>query len=268
MTMGTIGVYDADFFPYENVMPNLECAKIVTYYRNHREIAILSATPNTEFFSRFFFRKEYDDGIFSKKIFDSNCEYGGRAFNPSKYVPLPKAIEMTAPDMHIYDKYINNFSSKKTYREIFKRILNCAHLRLAPDSQNILSIEQLNKLSPQAYSGLFFHDYDIASLDAYDTIVELQSQRKFKLSGEPNPYPVGNKYPINIYTPADLQKWSKIIVIPNCFFLEYHGLMDANTFYSLVIDNRRMARQINYDVTYGCSSENNFLMHRLPEIFL
>ena len=31
--MSTIGVYDADFFRYEELMPNLECAKLVTYFR-------------------------------------------------------------------------------------------------------------------------------------------------------------------------------------------------------------------------------------------
>lgn len=30
--MGTIGIHDFDYFHYENVIPNLECAKLVTYY--------------------------------------------------------------------------------------------------------------------------------------------------------------------------------------------------------------------------------------------
>ena len=42
--MGTVAVYDYDFFTYENVIPNLECAKLVTYYRNNNDIALLAPT--------------------------------------------------------------------------------------------------------------------------------------------------------------------------------------------------------------------------------
>ena len=34
------------------------------------------------------------------------------------------------------------------------------------------------------------------------------------------------------------------------------------------MDNKRMARQIYYNVTNGCSSEKDFFMNRLPRIFI
>ena len=46
--MATIGIYDADFFTYEAMIPNLECAKLVTYFRKKREIAALSTTLSPE----------------------------------------------------------------------------------------------------------------------------------------------------------------------------------------------------------------------------
>lgn len=45
--MGSISVYDYDYFHYENVIPNLECAKLVTYYRAHNQICVLSPQINT-----------------------------------------------------------------------------------------------------------------------------------------------------------------------------------------------------------------------------
>ena len=61
---GTIGVMDYDFFNYNNVIPNLECAKLVAYYRNHNHIAVLSPVLRPDRFNKFFVRKEYNDGIF------------------------------------------------------------------------------------------------------------------------------------------------------------------------------------------------------------
>ena len=65
--MGVYGVYDYDFFHYENVIPNLECAKIVSYYRTHNEIAVLVPEFNPAPYTQFFIRKEYDDGIYPKQ---------------------------------------------------------------------------------------------------------------------------------------------------------------------------------------------------------
>lgn len=176
--MSTIGVMDYDFFTYKNVIPNLECAKLVTYYRAHNEVAVLSPTFNPEMYTKFIIRKEYDDGIFTKDFFLSNCEYGGRAFTPNKYIPLESKIESTIPNMHIYDKYINYFGTTNPQLNIIKRILNCAHIRLAPDSQNMLSMEELNKNLESKPTGIIFHDYDLASLHPYDLLYEFQNQRK------------------------------------------------------------------------------------------
>lgn len=265
--MAVIGVYDFDFFHYENVIPNLECAKLVTYLRNHNDIAILSPKINPGMYTRFIIRKEYNDGFYPKEMFVENCEYGGRAFTPEQYKPLAPGIEKTIPDMHIYDKYISYFGNKPAQEQL-KRILNCAHMRLAPDSHNLLTFEQLKPNFENKVTGIFLHDYDLASLNACDLILELQNQRRFKTKFGINPYPVGNKYPIRIYNSDDLARWMKIVTIPNAFFLEYYGLMSDEVIYNLCNDNRRMARQIYYNISNGCTSENEFFIQRLPKIFV
>jgi len=40
--MAVIGIHDYDFFNYEHVIPNIDCAKYLTYYRNHQTIAALA----------------------------------------------------------------------------------------------------------------------------------------------------------------------------------------------------------------------------------
>lgn len=266
--MGVIGVYDFDYFTYENVIPNLECAKLVTYYRNHNNITVLTPILNPERFTRFITRKEYDDGVYPKEIFLPHCEYGGRAFTNGTYKPLPPKIEKTVPDMHIYDKYIKDFGATQHGQEQIKRILNCAHIRLAPDGQNLAPFESFAPYFEDKPTGIFLHDYDITTLNAYDLIKQLQDQRHFITRKGINPYPIGNKYPIRVYSPKELEKWIQIVTIPNAFFLEYYGLMTDEVLYHLCLENIRMARQVYYNVSYGCSSENEFLVERAPKIFL
>lgn len=268
--MAVYGIYDYDFFTYENVIPNLECAKLVTYYRQHNQLATLSPVLNPGPYTKFFIRKDYDDGIFPHEFFYPASEYGGRAFSESKlYVPLPPKIEATIPNMHLYDPFIHHFGPKNAELNQIKRILNCAHMRLAPDSHNLLEPAQLKpNLDDPKITGIFLHDYDLSSLKAYDLIEELSNQRKFRLKDEVRPYPVGNKFPIRVYSSEELESWTKIITIPGAFFLEYNGLMSDAALYKLCMENKRMAKQIWYNVSFGCSGENDFFINRLSKIFI
>lgn len=75
--------------------------------------------------------------------------------------------------MHIYDQYYKCFGPNKTDEIIFKRILNCAHMRLAPDGQHLLKSEDFNPYFYKGITGIFLHDYDLAALKAYDLIFEI-----------------------------------------------------------------------------------------------
>lgn len=266
--MSVVAVYDYDFFNYENVIPNLECAKLVTYHRNHNDIALLAPALEPKRYTKFIIRKEYNDGLYPRELFFPNCEYGGRAFNPAQYKPLDSKIERTVPDMHIYDKYISHFGKKTAELNQIRRILNCVHMRLAPDSQNILPLSELKRNFVGRPTGIMLHDYDLASLHPYDAIIELQNQRHFIMKEGINPYPVGNKFPIKVTSSEELQKWLNVITIPGAFFLEYCGLMSDEVLYNLCNENKRMARQVYYNVTYDCTTETDFVLHKLPKIFV
>lgn len=264
-----IGIYDYDFFTYENVIPNLECAKLVTYYRQHNQLATLSPILNPGPYTKFFIRKEYDDGNFPREFFYQASEYGGRAFSEDKiYIPLPPKIEATVPNMHIYDQYIHYFGASNPAQTQIKRILDCAHIRLAPDSHNILPLEKLKKNLEDRVTGIILHDYDLAGLKAYDAILELSNQREFKSKEGLNPYPIGNKFPIRVHSSEEMREWIKIKFMPGALFFEYCGLMDDAVLYELCTENKRMVKQLWYNITGGCSSENDFFMNHLPKIFV
>ena len=83
--MSVIAVHDYDFFKYQSVIPNLECAKLIAYHRAHHNIAILTPEIDPSKYSKVYIRKEYDDGQFPPIFFNERCEYGGRAFTARVY---------------------------------------------------------------------------------------------------------------------------------------------------------------------------------------
>lgn len=267
--MAVIGVYDADYMNYEHVIPNLECAKLCTYYHNRHDVAVLVPQMEPAKYTQFFIRKEYDDGIYPKELFLPNCSYGGRAFTPQHYSPLDPAIEKTIPNMHLYDKYKPLFGQPTQDQQMIKHILNCAHIRLSTDEQNPKSLAQLERiLACGRHTGIIFHDYDLARIPgAYDIIYELSCTRHFKTKKGINPYAIGNKFPIQVNSSDELQKWLKIVSMPNIFCLQYNGLMSNEVLYNLCTENVRMSKQLYYKVDESCSDENDFFVNVLPKLF-
>ena len=269
--MGSISVYDYDYFHYENVIPNLECAKLVTYYRAHNQICVLSPQINTSMYGQVIARKDYDDGIFSRDLFLNGVTYGGRAFNPKKYSQLAPEIERVIPDMHIYDKYVEYYGSTQTEQKQIARILNAAHIRLAPDSETILDENYLLKCVKDT-SGIILHDYDLAALpDVLDRLKTLQDSRQFKgfkFHGAIDPLPIGNKFPISVSSEEELENWQKLVFIPGLLLFEYRGMMDTEQLVRTISTNKRLWSQLYYNIAAGCSDENQFLMQRAPQIFL
>ena len=266
--MSTIGVYDYDFFNYRHVIPNLECAKLCTYFHNIHEIAVMTSRLNPAPYTQYYIRKEYNDGIFPRELREPNCIYGGRAFNPDKYSPLPPAIEKTIPNMHLYDKYQKFYCTTVRDKDQIKHILNCAHIRLSTDEETPKSVAQLTRvLETGRFTGIILHDYNLGKVrQAYDILDEIGQTRHYITKEGIRPYPIGNKFPIEVDSPEELVKWLKIPTMSNIFFLQYNGLMTDEVLYKLCVENQKMARQTYYNVTKFCSSENQFLMEWLPKI--
>lgn len=266
--MSTVAIFDYDFFTYNHVIPSLECAKLYTYFHNIHEIAVMTPRLNPAPYTQYFIRKEYNDGIFPRELRADNCNYGGYAFTPNHYKPFKPQIEKTIPNMHIYDKYISYYGPTRSDQLQIKRILNCAHIRLSTDESTPKSINQLQRImSTDHFTGIILHDYNLGQVtSAYDILEEISNTRKYTIRNEIHPYPIGNKFPIQVSSPDELARWLKICTMPNIFFLQYNGLMPDSSLYSLCVENQRMARQTYYNISRFCSSEKQFLMEWLPKI--
>lgn len=258
--MGTVLIYDSDFFHYPHVLPNLECAKYAAYQKRKRNIAVFHNEFEPERYTQTFFRKEYDDGLYDNRILLPSVEYGGRAFS-EQYKPFDLEIENIVPDFSIYNKYKLLYSPGKAAQEEFKTILYATHIRLSLDGKNLIDFP-FERLRPR-HPSVIFHDYDIASVPySFELLEEITKKRPSGL-----PYRIGNKYPINVYNYEDLRKWLKLPPMGKCFYLQYNGVFTEEEIIDLLKVPIMGLRQMVYNFTYGCQSEEEFMEKVLPEIY-
>ena len=258
--MGTILVYDWDYFHYPHVIPNLECAKYAAWRKKKRDIVVCSPVFEPAHYTSIFFRKEYDDGIYDNRILRPNVEYGGRAFS-ELYKPYPLEMERIEPDFTIYDKYRDMYGTKKADREEIKTILNATHVRLSLDGKTLEPFP-FDRLRPR-HPSVILHDYDLGNIPgAFELLEEVAASRPSGLS-----YRIGNKYPINIYNFQDLQKWLKLPPMGTCFYLQYNGVFTDEEIIELMRAPVLGLRQMVYNFTYNCPNEEVFVEKVLPQIY-
>lgn len=227
----SIGLFDQDLYTYHLVPLNLELMKLSAYYKKKLEIVHMSPTFSPEYYSKFIYRKDYSDGNFPVKLYtSSNIEYGGRAFNPTKYVPLPIDIEMQHPDKYIYDFFSKKIRIKGEQR-IWKTLLNAEHIRLSLDGTNIWdSFDKQLNISTNTRI-LFFHDYNLNAIQNSDIIIkELEKQ----ISSYFGYGRIGTKFPIQVENSADLFKWSTFKTATNFFQIQYNGMIEDEVLFNLV----------------------------------
>ena len=87
-------------------------------------------------YSKTFFRKEYDDGIYDDIILNPTVDYGGRAFSQI-YKRFDPEMEHIYPDFEIYRKYKELYGTKKRQREEIRTILYATHARLSLDGKTL-----------------------------------------------------------------------------------------------------------------------------------
>ena len=256
----TILVYDWDFFHYPSVIPNLECAKYAAWRKKKRDIVTFNNNLNPSMYTKTFFRKEYEDGIYDKIILNPKVEYGGRAFS-QKYIPFDPEMEQIVPDFEIYRKYQELYGITKPRREEIRTILYATHVRLSLDGKTLEPFPY-DRLQPY-HPSIIVHDYDLASVPgAFELLEEVSKLRPSGL-----PYRIGNKYPINVYTFNDLMKWLKLPPMGTVFYLQYNGMFTNDELAALCEKPILGLRQMVYNPTYGCSDENHFLEHNLAEFY-
>lgn len=208
-------------------------------------------------YTKTFFRKEYDDGIYNELILNSSVEYGGRAFS-EKYIPFDLEMERIVPDFDIYKKYKDLYSNQIRKQEELKTILYATHVRLSLDEKTLepFPYERLQPYHPS----IILHDYNLSSIpNAFELLQDVSSRRPSGL-----PYRIGNKYPINVYTFDELKKWLQLPPMGSCFYLQYNGLLEDEMLIELCSKPILGLRQMVYNTSYGCSNEDEFIERVLP----
>lgn len=262
----SIGLYDADMVEYTHTAPNLELMKMAAYYRQKREITVMSPLFQPDKFTTFYFRKDYDDGRYPRKLRDfNNVEKGGYAFSRDKYSPLPIEIEKTIPDTTIYNTMKKQFCTNKKNERIFTTCLNSQHLRLSLDEKNIWNdfSKQLSIIKNQNF---FFHDRNLEKIkDAPEIIKELVNKNTTMLMFG---Y-ISTKFPINIYSEKELMRWLDLKWSGNFFTINYYGLMDMDFFKELLTRTKGTAKlnNIQYFVNYGFKDQQDFVLNGSEKIY-
>lgn len=262
-----IGLYDADMATYTNIPFNLELMKLSSYYKDKNEIVHLSPFFLPDKFSKFIYRKDYSDNVFPKDFWSyKNIEYGGLAFSNNRYISLPEEIEEQKADTYLYEPFRRKFCHNATMTKAFNNLLKYQHCRLSLDEKNIWK-----KFDSQLYKdtnvlNLFLHDYNLNAIEgAAEFLAELlQKYRKGMFSGF-----LATKFPIQIDNSEDLLKWIKIPPSSIFMSIQYNGLMSDETFVEFIQNQKgtSYSRQLDYIVTRGLKSEEDFTIQVLPKIF-
>ena len=262
----SVGLYDIDFALYTHVVFNLELMKLSTYYKRKREVTVMTPFFEPEKYTTFIVRKDYDDGEFDKKIFESNVQYGGHAFTGKNYIKLPEEIEICKPDKEIYIKFKDKFCDSRNHTKIFNNMMNLEHARISLDGKKVWDdvdrTYQVNKTT----NGIIFHDYDLNSIeDGYEKVKEILNNFNEKIIKSRI---VGMKFPVQLYSVEDYEKWTSLSPSLGLFSMKYNGYME-NEMFNHYINNSApgMLKQLEYNITYGCKNQEEFINNRLSNIY-
>ena len=264
----SIGCYDADIQKYIHVPFNLELMKLSSYYKKKGQIVSLAPCFTPERYTKFFYRKDYQDGDFNKRIFsEKNVIWGGQAFSGDKYIPLDLAIEEQKPDIYLYSSKKDFFGNNLKYQNMFKILENGTHLRLSLDNNSIWD-NYHKQISQKKITNLFVYDFNLNSIKgAYELLDDLTQEKLItrRIS-------IGNKFPIQVDNEEDLLKWCSLQPSQNFFSIQYNGIMSDNTLNNFILlckDNTlSAARQLDYVVTANCNDKQDFIDNKLVDIFL
>lgn len=260
---------DADFATYRLVPFNLEAMKLSAYYKKAREIVVLAMDFRPERHKTFFYRKDYEDGIYPARLtMLPNVRYGGYAFSNNKYAPLDEEIELMVPDTYLYNAarpYYQGDGNKERLK-IYENLMSGEHGRISLDGQTVWPryMKQFGMLSNAR--NLILHDYDLNAIkDGYETVDYILSRAR----RDGWATRIGMKFPPQVTTGADLLKWSKFNPNSTFYSLRHNGLIDHNSFMEWVMERRKQAiyAQMEYYITPAWYSENHFLTQILPEIY-
>lgn len=264
----SIGLFDMDFATYMPLMFNLEIMKLSTYFKRQREVVLLMPELDTDRFSKVFIRKDYDDGNFDNRFFLPHVTYGGRAFNKLKYIPLPQEQEVCRPDESIYSRFATKYSYQQNNDILFKMMSRAEHVRLTQDGINIWE-PGFKYFGYNTGKVLIVHDYDLGSVKDGDLVVkDLMAVLRKRNPIMTDSY-LGLKFPINVYNDKDFKKWEEIKGARSFYTIQYNGDFNTDQIleYAYGVARQNISYNLNYNVTYGSSDENDFIENHLLKIF-
>ena len=254
-----IGLWDADFMTFRQPIFNLELMKLATYYKQQNQIVTLAPKLEPERYTKFYVRKDWDDGIYPKEFFKNNVTYGGRAF-ANNYIPFSEDIEMAIPDTHLYDNVARSYTFDLLDNENYRTMQNAIHARAITGEQTLSksfskSLERINSKS----KSFIFHDYNLGTklgMEAARKVVETQTART-KIY-------IGSRFPISIYNDEEMNCWLSLDTLRSFFTLELRYIMSDDTFKLFLQKSFEKCDNIECIITSSCSDENDFVINKLP----
>ena len=259
------GLFDADVptYPYIPFF-NLELMKLSAYYKRQKEIVILSPSFLPNHYQHFIFRQDFP-GENYPIIKYKNIEYGGRAFNFSKYHPLPIEIEKMKPDTFLYNKIESQYQTSKNKTAAFRRMKKAEHLRLSLDGKTVWSDfeSQLKRTSKNV--GIIFHDYDLGAIEnGYETVIDLLKEFNFYQDGKR----IGMKFPVQTNTAEELLKWAAIKPMQHFYSIQYNGVLT----FSLIKEFKEVTKHTSsviqsYHNVTKASTYEKFITQDIVELY-
>ena len=265
----SVGIMDADLSTYVLVPFNLEAMKLSAYYKKKGEIVVLSPSFTPERNTKFFYRKDYNDGEFPPNLLNvPNVEYGGLAFSNNKYYPLPLDIEKMKPDTSLYQRaaalILGDMSQRR--QKIFRNMMEAEHCRISLDGKTVWPDYPRQFISLPSARTLMLHDYDLAAIDGgFETVKHILSRAR----NDGWATKVGMKFPVQARDGQTLLNWSSLNTNSTFYSLRYDGVIDDDAFLEWVgrIRQKAVFTQIEYHVTASRYTENDFIENLLPKIF-
>ena len=247
---------------YKQPVFNLELMKLATYYKQRNDLVKLAPMLEPERYTKFFFRKDWDDGNYPKQMFEKNVSYGGYAFN-SNYYPLAEEIEATPPDTYIYEPY-RKFFTTTPMLNAFSSMERAAHIRLSLDNKTVWPRFHSSFETRPSTKIIFFHDYDLNKIaGAKETVLDIYNEN---IANGDKRW-IGMKFPVQTDNTEDFVFWMGLQGALHFFSIQYNGMLGKESFQTLLNSRATQTKNLDCIVTAGCSEENEFLEKRLPIIF-
>lgn len=264
--MAAIGFYDEDMKHFTHTAFNLEIMKMATYYRRKRDIISLTPSFAPEYYTKLYYRKDYNDGNFISNFRTyNNVETGGLAFSDNQYLQLPPEIENLPPDTSIYQTQRRLFETSDMMALTFQSLTKAQHLRLSLDGMTINPqfSRQLNS-SFNSKTNLFLHDFAPGQIDgAFETVQNLL--KRMKNYGIFHPY-VSSKFPVYAENTDSLLQWMSLPTSSQYFTFLYDGLIPNNMLENVYITGDKKKSKLECDITRECNSQDDFYERILPLI--